>query len=83
MESELIQPSKDEECCCCNTNDIILHKFIHGFNNREHRHCDICYNSLIGNTCTYREQHLSNGRVQQAIAYCTNIILKAINKNGN
>ena len=81
---DTIRPSADKECCCCQTNDVLLHRFIHRRpldeldEGTEHQHCDVCYSTLIGNTCTYPLNYGVQRDVARWIAGCTNIVLKAL-----
>lgn len=44
----------------------------------EHQHCDLCYSTLIGNTCEYPNQYPDRFNLQ-CMTNLANTILKAIN----
>lgn len=57
----IIQPTEDESCCSCHTDNVLLHKWtdevpvVPGINERKtHQHCDLCYETDFGSRCGRR-----------------------------
>jgi hypothetical protein len=80
----VVPASPDQECCCCFTSGVLLHKMTkpdvsfrpgpplpHDY----HQHCDVCYETLIGRFCG---QGSRESIALQCMAACTNIILKKL-----
>lgn len=81
----IIEPSEDEACCCCGAERVRLHKWVHELigtgTSAEHQHCDLCYSTLVGNTCVYpRGYDVQTSFIVQRINGAANIILAEIRK---
>jgi hypothetical protein len=77
---EIIQPARDEECCCCRASDVLLHKWTETLSDkRTHQHCDLCYSTLAGNTCVYLKVYDHDTRfIVQHVNLVANIVLKEL-----
>ena len=79
---EIIQPHEDEECCCCRASDVLLHKWTDAvFKHGTHQHCDLCYATLAGNTCVYRDVYdHETAFIVQHVNNVANLLLKEMRR---
>lgn len=53
---EIIEPTEDESCCSCRTDNVRLYKWTGNAALKEgdHQHCDLCYETEFGRRCNCR-----------------------------
>ena len=79
MDVTIIKANKDEECCCCRSNMVDLHKWADSVTQAEHQHCDLCYSTLAGNTCVYPTAYDSSVKqIMQHVNNVANVVLKKL-----
>jgi len=47
-----IDPTEDEACCCCDTDNVKLYKWTDELRAPStHQHCELCYDTDFGSRC--------------------------------
>jgi hypothetical protein len=74
----------EEECCSCGMAGVLLHKippseFASG---QEHRHCDLCHESMAGQACEFPRNYPAIERnLMRHVCQVANVLLKELRKN--
>jgi hypothetical protein len=83
-EVQVLDPEQDVECCCCRSSNVRLHQWADApplGNGQLHQHCDLCYETLAGNSCTRPLAYdWETAKIMKHINNVANILLRELKK---
>lgn len=81
--SRIIDPSPEHECCCCRAANVRLNLFKSGIfeKEKEHQHCDLCFETFAGNTCDYPVAYdRETAQIMQHINHVANLVIRELKR---
>jgi hypothetical protein len=85
---EIVEPSENEECCCCGSSGIRLNKYKSPLgptsDGETHQHCDICYETMssyyCGTSISKSQSDYERSETMKHVCRVGNMILKELRK---
>lgn len=71
---ETIQPTEDESCCSCHTDNVLLYRWTdddHFRAVKTHQHCDLCYETDFGSRC--QQKYSGYGDAMDVMRHITQV----------